>query len=191
MGEQQRDVIEILEHDHREVEEMFSELETLRGEVTDEAKERRKDLVDQVTIELVRHSVAEEVIVYPEVEDKVSSEEAEHAREEHAEAEETLKRLEKLDADDPDFEDELATLMKEIRHHIEDEEGQMFAHMRQVIDAEELRKLGGRVESFKKVAPTRPHPNVPKEPLARVAAGPAASLLDRMRDLATGRGTDD
>jgi hemerythrin superfamily protein len=191
MGEQQRDVIEILEHDHREVEEMFSELETLRGEVTDEAKDRRKDLVDQVTIELVRHSVAEEVIVYPEVEDRVSSEEAEHAREEHAEAEETLKRLEKLDADDPDFDDELATLMKEIRHHIEDEEGQMFAHMRQVIDSDELRKLGARVEAFKKVAPTRPHPNVPNTPLARVAAGPAASMLDRMRDLATGRGTDD
>jgi hemerythrin-like domain-containing protein len=191
MGEQQRDVIEILEHDHREVEEMFSELETLRGEVTDEAKDRRKDLVDQVTIELVRHSVAEEVIVYPEVEDRVSSEEAEHAREEHAEAEETLKRLEKLDADDPDFDDELATLMKEIRHHIEDEEGEMFAHMRQVIDSDELRKLGARVEAFKKVAPTRPHPNVPNTPLARVAAGPAASMLDRMRDLATGRGTDD
>ena len=32
MAEQQRDVIEILEHDHREVEEMFAELESLRGD---------------------------------------------------------------------------------------------------------------------------------------------------------------
>jgi hemerythrin-like domain-containing protein len=131
------------------------------------------------------------VLVYPQVEEKVSAEEAEHAREEHAEAEETLARLEKLDADDPGFDDELATLMEEIRHHIRDEEGQMFAHMRQVIDPEELRKLGSRVEAFKKVAPTRPHPHVPNEPLPRLAAGPAASLFDRMRDLATGRGTDD
>jgi hypothetical protein len=188
MAEQQRDVIEILEHDHREVEEMFAELETLRGASTEEARSRRKTVTEQVTIELVRHSVAEEVIVYPEVEDKVSAEEAEHAREEHAEAEETLQRLERLDADDPAFDDELATLMEEIRHHIKDEEGEMFAHMRQVIDADELRKLGARVESFKKVAPTRPHPNVPNEPLPRIAAGPAASLFDRMRDLATGRG---
>jgi hypothetical protein len=191
MADQQRDVIEILEHDHREVEEMFSELESLRGATSEEQLKRRKDLADQVTIELVRHSVAEEVLVYPEVEDKVSAEEAEHAREEHAEAEETLKRLERLDADDPAFDDELATLMAEIRHHIEDEEGEMFAHMRQVIDAEELRKLGDRVEAFKKVAPTRPHPSVPNQPLPRLAAGPAASLFDRMRDLATGRGTDD
>ena len=190
MTDEQRDVIEVLEHDHREVEEMFAELESLRGASTEDAIARRKTVTEQVTIELVRHSVAEEVIVYPQVEKKVSAEEVEHAREEHAEAEETLHRLEKLDPDDPAFDDNLATLMDEIRHHIEDEEGQMFAHMRQVIPADELRKLGGRVEAFKKVAPTRPHPNVPNEPLPRMAAGPAASLFDRMRDLATGRGSD-
>src|SRR3954454_6276203 len=127
MADDQRDVIEVLEHDHREVEQMFAELESLRGASTDEAKSRRKDLADQVTIELVRHSVAEEVLVYPQVEEKISAEEAEHARKEYAEAEETMQRLEKLDADDPAFDDELATLMAEIRHHIADEEGQMFA----------------------------------------------------------------
>jgi hypothetical protein len=190
MTDQQRDVIEVLEHDHREVEEMFAELESLRGASSEEDKERRKTLAEQVTIELVRHSVAEEVLVYPEVERKVSKEEAEHAREEHAEAEETLSKLEKLDPGDPGFDDELATLMREIRHHIEDEEGEMFAHMREAIDADELRRLGAAVEAFKKVAPTRPHPNVPNEALPRLAAGPAASLFDRMRDLATGRGKD-
>jgi hemerythrin-like domain-containing protein len=191
MADQQRDVIEVLEHDHREVEQMFKELEELRGASTEEAKSRRKELTEQVTIELVRHSVAEEVLVYPQVESKVSAEEAEHAREEHAEAEETMQRLEQLDADDPSFDDELATLMGEIRHHIEDEEGEMFAHMRQVIDEDDLLKLGERVEAFKKVAPTRPHPNVPNTALARTAAGPAASMFDRMRDLATGRGGGD
>ena len=191
MADEQRDVIEILEHDHREVEEMFTELESLRGASTDEARSRRKELTEQVTIELVRHSVAEEILVYPKVEKKVSAEEVEHARKEHAEAEETLHRLEKLDPDDPAFDDELATLMREIRHHIEDEEGEMFAHMRQVMAEDELRSMGARVEAFKKVAPTRPHPNVPNEALPRMAAGPAASLFDRMRDLATGRGTND
>jgi hemerythrin superfamily protein len=188
VADEERDVIEVLEHDHREVEQMFKELEALRGEESDDAKARRKELADQVTIELVRHSVAEEVLVYPEVEKKVSAEEAEHARHEHAEAEETLHRLEKLDPGDPRFDDELGTLMAEIRHHIQDEEGETFPHMRQAMDEDELRRLGGRVEAFKKVAPTRPHPHVPNEALPRMAAGPAASLFDRMRDLATGRG---
>ena len=187
---EQRDVIEILEHDHREVEEMFSELESLRGATGEEALSRRKDLAEQVVIELVRHSVAEEVIVYPRVESKVDAEEVEHAREEHKEAEKTMARLEKLDPEDPGFDEELAELMKEIRHHIEDEEQGMFAKMRATLDPDELRTLGTAVEAFKKIAPTRPHPSVPNTPLMRAAAGPI-SLLDRFRDLATGRGTDD
>ena len=149
MAEQQRDVIEVLEHDHQEVEQMFKELESLKGASSEDDKKRRKELTEDVTIELVRHSVAEEVLVYPKVEDKVSAEEVEHAREEHAEAEETLARLEKLDADDPGFDDALAELMGEIRHHIEDEEGQMFAQMRQDIDPDDRRTLGARVEALK------------------------------------------
>jgi hemerythrin superfamily protein len=182
------DVIDVLEQDHREIEAMFQELEGLRGASSDEDRARRKTLAEQVTIELCRHSVAEEVLVYPRVEQKVSKEEAQHAREEHAEAEETMAKLESLDADDPGFDDALAELMQEIRHHIEDEEGQMFKHMRQVLDQGELDTLGTAVEQFKKVAPTRPHPSVPNTAIARTAAGPAASLLDRFRDLASGRG---
>jgi hemerythrin superfamily protein len=189
MSDDQRDVIEVLIHDHREMEEMFQELEGLRGASTDEAKSRRKDLVEQVTIEIARHSVAEEVLVYPQVASKISKDEAQHAREEHAEAEETLAKLEKLEPDDPSFDEEVETLMREIRHHIQEEEGEMFAHMRETFDDDELRQMGSRVEAFKKVAPTRPHPNVPNEALPRLAAGPVASLLDRFRDLASGRGT--
>jgi hemerythrin superfamily protein len=191
MSDQQPDVIEVLEHDHREVERMFAELESLRGASGDDSVSRRKDLMEQVTIELVRHSVAEEVLVYPQVEKKVSAAEAERARKEHGEAEETLQRLEGLDADEAAFDDELATLMREIREHIAEEEGEMFVHMREVFSEDDLRKLGSRVEAFKKVAPTRPHPSVPNEPGARMAIGPVAALIDRMRDAISGRGTDD
>ncbi len=190
MADQQRDVIEILEHDHREVEEMFAELESLRGATGDDAGVRRRDLMDRVTIELVRHSVAEETQVYPAVKNKVSAEEAERAKQEHAEAEETLQRLDGMDPHDPSFDEELATLMREIREHIAEEEGEMFAHMRQVFSHEELLELGSEVESVKKFAPTRPHPSVPNEPGVRTALGPVAGLFDRMRDAVSGRGTD-
>jgi hemerythrin superfamily protein len=191
MADDQRDVIEVLEQDHREVEQMFGELESLRGATDDVALSRRKDLMEQVTIELVRHSVAEEVLVYPQVEKKVSPEEAERAKREHAEVEETLQRLEHLNPDEAAFDEELATLMREIRQHVAEEEGEMFVHMRQALGEDELRKMGSRVEAFKKVAPTRPHPSVPNEPGPRMAVGPVASLMDRMRDAITGRGTDD
>ena len=55
MVDERRDVIEVLEHDHREVEEMFGELESLRNASDEDAKSRRKDLTEKVTVELVRH----------------------------------------------------------------------------------------------------------------------------------------
>ncbi len=186
MADEQRDVIEVLEHDHREVEEMFTELEGLFGPGAD--ADRRREVTDNVTIELVRHAVAEEVVVYPRVKQKVSEEEAERARREHAEAEETLKRLEKMDSDDPRFEAEIRTLMTEIRGHVAEEEGEMFPHMRTVFTDEELVDMGRRVDAVKKLAPTRPHPGVPNDALPRLATGPVAGLFDRLRDLASGRG---
>ena len=48
MTTSERDVIEVLTHDHREVERMFAELEALHGIGTDEARQRRKDLTDQL-----------------------------------------------------------------------------------------------------------------------------------------------
>lgn len=190
MTTSQRDVIEVLTHDHREVERMFAELEALHGIETHEARQRRKDLTDQVTIELVRHSVAEEADVYPAVKKKVSESEAEHAKEEHAEAERTMKRLEGLKPDEPEFEAQLALLMHEVREHVAEEESEMFPHMRSVFTEEELVDLGRKVESTKKIAPTRPHPSAPDEPPGDKLLGPVTSLLDRMRDAVTRRGTE-
>jgi hemerythrin superfamily protein len=188
MADEQRDVIEILTTDHREVEAMFIELETLMKTRSGTDDELRKDLADQITIELVRHAVAEEVAVYPMVKEKVSEAEAERAKREHAEAEETMKRLESLDSEDPTFEQEIRKLMNEIREHVAEEEGEMFPRMREVFSPEELTELGKRVEAIKAMAPTRPHPSVPNDPGKRLAVGPVAGLFDRLRDLASGRG---
>lgn len=169
---EERDAIEILVQDHREVEQMFTELESLRGATDESDRARRRDLVDRVTIELVRHAVAEETQLYPAVEKKVSEAEAERAKREHAEAEETMKRLERLEPDDAAFDEELAMLMREIREHVDEEEGVMFVHMRDVFTQEELIELGGKVDSVKKFAPTRPHPSIPNEPGIREGRRP-------------------
>jgi len=190
MAEQQRNVIDILTTDHREVVQMFVELESLHGATSDDDRQRRKDLVEQVTIELVRHSVAEEAEVYPVVAQKVSESGAERSKHEHAEAEKTMKRLEDLQPDDAGFDAELATLMREIREHVKGEEGEVFPQMRQAFSEDELVELGMKVASIKQMAPTRPLPAAPDSPPADKILGPAAGLLDRMRDAVTRRGTE-
>ena len=188
--DEQRDVTEILSHDHREVEQMFAELESLRGAADEQSRARRKDVAEQVTIELVRHSVAEEAAVYPKVKEKVSEAEAERAKQEHAEAEATMKRLEKLSPEDPGFDAELQTLMTEIRAHVAEEENEMFPQLRSVFSQDELVTIGQQVEAVKKLAPTRPHPSAPDQPPGDLVLGPIAGLFDRLRDAVTHRGTD-
>jgi hemerythrin-like domain-containing protein len=188
MTEKERDVVDVLSDDHREFDRIFRELEQLFGRSGEEVLKRKRELVDEVTIGLVKHSVAEETKVYPRVEKQVDKEEAEHSKEEHAEAEETMKRLERMDAGDPGFDDAVAELIREIRHHVEHEEGRMFTELRSQFSHQELVEMAQQVETVKKIAPTRAHPMTPNEPGVRLAVGPVASLLDHLRDAVSGRG---
>jgi len=184
----QRDVVDLLSADHREFDRIFRELEQLSGRSSPDDLRRKRELVDEVTIGLVKHSVAEETQVYPRVEKQVDKEEADHAKEEHAEAEETMKRLERMDPEDPEFDGAVAELIREIRHHVQEEEGRMFAELRASFSHEELVEMAEKVESVKKIAPTRAHPMTPNEAGVRMAVGPVASLLDHLRDAVSGRG---
>jgi hemerythrin superfamily protein len=188
MTETQRDVVDLLSADHREFDRIFTELEGLQGRTDTDSLERKRSLVDEVTIGLVKHSVAEETMVYPRVERQVDKDEAEHSKEEHAEAEETMKRLERMDPDDPEFDGAVAELIREIRHHVEHEEGRMFAELRASFDRDELVAMAQQVEMVKKLGPTRPHPMTPNEAGVRLAVGPVASMIDHLRDAVSGRG---
>jgi hemerythrin-like domain-containing protein len=189
MTDTERDVVDVLTADHREFDRIFTELEGLRGRSEPEALTRKRELVDEVTIGLVKHSVAEETQVYPRVEKQIDKDEAEHSKEEHAEAEETMKRLEKMDPEDPGFDGAVAELIAEIRHHVQEEESRMFSELRANFSREELVEMAEKVESVKKIAPTRAHPMTPNEAGVRLAVGPVASLLDHLRDAVSGRGT--
>jgi hemerythrin-like domain-containing protein len=188
MTDTERDVVELLSADHREFDRIFQELEGLSGRTEPDAVRRKRELVDEVTIGLAKHSVAEETQVYPLVEKQIDEEEAQHSKEEHAEAEEVMKRLERMDAADPEFDAVVARLIQEIRHHVEHEEGRMFAALRANLTHDELVELAAKVERVKKFAPTRAHPLTPNEGVVRTVAGPLASLLDHLRDAVSGRG---
>jgi hemerythrin superfamily protein len=188
MTDTQRDVVDLLSADHREFERIFGELEQLAGRSGPDDLRRKRELVDDVTIGLVKHSVAEETQVYPKVEKQVDEEEAQHSKHEHARAEETMKRLERMDPDDERFDVEVQTLIREIRQHVQHEESRMFTELRASLSRDELVQMAEKVEGVKKLAPTRPHPMTPNEGLVRTVAGPVASLLDHLRDAVSGRG---
>jgi hemerythrin superfamily protein len=182
----QTDVITFLTRQHNEVNALFTQLEKMEGSTSDEAQR----LAEQVVIALVKHSAAEEIYLYPATRKHVpdGDEIADHELHEHDEAEQIMKRLESLKPADTDFWPTMRQLMKAIRHHVEEEEGELFPKLRQACSPQELGELGKKVQRAEEVAPTRPHPSSPSEGSALAALAPGAGLVDRLRDALSGRG---
>jgi hypothetical protein len=110
-----------------------------------------------------------------------------HELEEHAEAEEIMKAIEKAGTDDPQYDDLVRKLIGEIRHHIEDEESDLLAELRDACSPDELQELSQKFQRAKSMAPTRPHPLAPDHPPANKLLAPGAGLVDRLRDALSGR----
>ncbi|MFE6054920.1 hemerythrin domain-containing protein [Kitasatospora sp. NPDC056446] len=177
--------IDELMADHREVEEMFARIQAMTG-----GGRQLRDVVDEVTIELVRHTVAEEQYLYPAVREHIQGGDrlADKEIAGHGRVEEILKRLENTRTDDPRMSPLLQLLMDEVAAHVQDEENNLFPMLRRACTAEQLDDLGGKIRRAKSMAPTRPHPAAPDTPGAGKLLAPDIGLVDRARDFVTGRG---
>jgi hemerythrin superfamily protein len=179
------DVIDVLTSDHRDVTALIGEI----WSVTDPMI--RRDLTDTAISELVRHAVAEEMYVYPAMRKYLADGEkaVEHDVEEHKELERAMKQLEAVDVSSAEFDAALRRLEALLADHVRDEESQQFPELRRSVSQEELKELAGKVETAKKLAPTRPHPGAPNSELFHKLVGPGVGMVDRLRDKLTGRAT--
>jgi hemerythrin superfamily protein len=177
------DVVDELTTDHREALEILDRLGTTLD------PEERRDLADTVIGELVRHSVAEEMYVYPAMREHLPDgrEVTEHDAEEHKELERVMKELESTATGDPRFDELVADLAEKLRHHVHDEEDEQFPRLREQLPRETRVELREQVDRAKKLAPTRPHPDAPNAELFHKLAGPGVGMVDRMRDKLSGR----
>ncbi len=139
--------------------------------------------------ELVRHSVAEEMYVYPAMRKHLpdGEEAVQHDISEHKEIEKTLKKLERASVDDGEFTQLLGQLETILRDHVQDEENEQFPGLRAQIPREDLVEMAKKVEAAKKIAPTRAHPLAPNNPVFHKPVGPGVGLVDRLRDKLTKR----
>ncbi|MFI6287987.1 hemerythrin domain-containing protein [Streptomyces sp. NPDC051018] len=154
-------VIEELTADHRELEQLFA-----RIELVPVGDRERRELADELTVELVRHSVTEERYLYPAVREHIDGGDApaDKGLEEHAMVEELLKELEHRPADDPLFDDLVAKLRLEVGAHVRDEEERLFPRLAAATTPQALDDLGDEIREAKKTTPARPRPSDPDTP---------------------------
>lgn len=179
------DVVGILTSDHQEMVELLAQIDGTSD------PHQRRDLADTVIAEVMRHAVAEEMFVYPAIEEHVpdGAEQVEHDKQEHAEIVQLMKQIEDVDPSAPAFMELIRQLETQLRHHASDEESQQFPQLRAHISGEKLVEIGQKVQNAKKLAPTRPHPSAPHSELFHKTVGPGVGMVDRLLDKLTGRYT--
>ena len=146
-GEAQSDILETLEMEHDEVQGL---LEQLTG--SDNGREQ-KSLVAKIKQALVPHTKAEEKVVYDALlalrgkEAKITGNEGYM---EHGLASQTLKQLDKLTANTPEFKAAAKVLKELVNHHIREEENNMFSLVKENFSADQREQMNREFLAAKK-----------------------------------------
>jgi hemerythrin superfamily protein len=148
------DAIRLLKKDHDTVEALFKRFE----QAGSKAHKTKRQVADRVIKELSIHAFIEEQELYPSME-KLGGEWSamvEEAHIEHQEAKEALQAMIGLSADDPLLDAKMSALIGGVRHHVKEEEKEMFPKLRKEMAAADLEELGERLKEAKKGAPETP-----------------------------------
>jgi hemerythrin-like domain-containing protein len=137
------DPVAILKRDHREVEAMLKTLAASKPGA------RRQATVDKLAKALALHMEIEERDVYPLVARLVDKEDAEEGAIEHDLARTGVGKIQEL-VDEPGFGAAVAMLTAGIKHHVKEEEHEMFPALKRKLDRDRLRELGDEVAAAKK-----------------------------------------
>jgi hemerythrin superfamily protein len=172
------DILESLMRDHRSIEQLLERFEAIPG--------TRADWFCHVRETLVRHEVAEEMVVYPSIRHRGDPDRTtiESRIREQADSEKVLVSLDHLDPESSEFAEGFIALRTAVLAHAGAEESTIFPAIEGQKSVEERRMLGQRYERAKQAAPTHPHPHAPDHPPGNLVLGPIAAFADRLRDAA-------
>ena len=181
------DAVELIQSDHRLIEGLFTRYEDASTGSDDGTREQ---LVLDITRELSRHAGAEEQIFYPAVRQVLADGEpvVEESLDDHQHIKELLASLGDASPSDDGYDALVRELMSEVREHVAEEESDILPRLSTAVGPDEMRRIGEQMVKAKVMAPTRPHPNAPNTPPGNLVAGPAAGVVDRLRDAARGDG---
>ncbi|MBN8555581.1 MAG: hemerythrin domain-containing protein [Deltaproteobacteria bacterium] len=139
------DVYEKLKQDHRKVEKIFKTL----LDSDEEDVEVREENFRELKALLDAHTKAEEELFYPVTEEAETTRDLTlEAYEEHKIAKTLLAELDALNKDDEIWSAKIKVLSEAIKHHVKEEEQELFPKAKKVISKDEAIVLKEQVEEI-------------------------------------------
>ena len=127
----QPDACSLLDADHRKVKKMFKEYEELSRSKAASASQRKRDLADEICMELTVHAQVEEEIFYPALRDAIKETDLlDEAEVEHGTAKDLIAQLEGATEADEKFDAKVKVLGEYIDHHVKEERNEIFVKAR-------------------------------------------------------------
>jgi hemerythrin superfamily protein len=155
--------------------EQHDTIEQLIAQLSDDriADERKALLFRTLADTIVAHAAAEEKIFYPAILAKETDALVRESLHDHVAIKRELADLVMCELDDPRFAARLQILEAQLEHHARDqEEGVLFPRVRELMDDEELARLGAEMsELFEQLLSEQPALSVPR-PAHPSAAAP-------------------
>lgn len=140
-----RNIFEALREDHESQRTLADLLEKTQG-----ASDGRSELFERFERELRAHAAAEERVFYARIlEDELTRAKAGHSIKEHKEAETLLDELRDMDMSSPAWLPKLKQLTHDIRHHLDEEEQEVFQLAGKVLTDEQKSRLGAEFVEVK------------------------------------------
>jgi hemerythrin superfamily protein len=179
--------ITLLKNDHKTVEDLFKRFEKLGPR----AVKTKRDVADRIVRELSIHAAIEEMVFYPAIREAVEKDDVDarnladgvlESLEEHHIVKWVLSEIDGMDPAHERFDAKVTVLMENVRHHVEEEEKELFPKVSKIFSRAMLDELGDAMTRLKKTVPTHPHPRSPDEPPGNLIAGAGAALVDKALD---------
>ena len=136
-------VVDMLRNDHEKVKALFRDFKAAHDD------DRKQSIVQQATSELEIHSAVEEKVFYPAVrrDSPDAGEQLDESFEEHHVVKFLIGELKKMSPTDERFDAKFRVLAENVRHHIKEEEAELFARAR--TGSLDLVRLGAELEAAK------------------------------------------
>ncbi len=118
------DAIQLLKKDHADVTALFTRFEDASD------RDEKVEIAGEICRKLTIHALCEEELLYPAAHETLDDDLVYEAEVEHQCARDLIARIEDADPDDGNFDAMVKVLCEYVRHHVKEEEGEMFPQLK-------------------------------------------------------------
>ncbi|KAK3994185.1 hypothetical protein QBC44DRAFT_349024 [Cladorrhinum sp. PSN332] len=158
-------ITQAITNDHRDLQDCYNEV------INSTDLDHMQRWGNQFTWELARHSVGEELVLYPAFEKHMGS------------LGELLKEFQGMKANNPGYLPKIKELWTKLEDHIKDEEGYDLPALEDKLSPDSSESMANSFRRTKNFVPSRSHPSAGEHPPFETVMGLLTAPIDKLADM--------